>query len=57
MRADATKIEEYVPKVTPTKRARVKFFIVSPPKRKMARSVIMTVSEVLIDLAIVSLRL
>ena len=55
--AEATNIDEYVPKVMPMRRARVKFLIDAPPNMKIASKVMSTVKEVLIERAIVSLRL
>jgi hypothetical protein len=45
-----TNIEEYVPDMTPTARARAKYLIDSPPNIYMARSTNITVRDVFKDL-------
>src|SRR6476661_9900853 len=45
----ATKIDEYVPEMMPSSKARMKSLIADPPKRKSASSVMVTVRLVVIE--------
>jgi hypothetical protein len=53
----ATKIDEYVPVIIPTKNATINHFIEAPPNSSNAKRTRTTVSDVFKDLASVSLKL
>ena len=50
----AVKVDEYVPVIVPTNRAKQKYLVVSPPIRNMANNIKIAVNELLSERVMVS---